>query len=166
MGTFGYDLRLPGQVFDGQVGLHSNYFRDFDPAVGRYIQSDPLGLRGDGVNTYAYARSNPLSRIDAFGLSSIDDKIAVATATGDVETLETLAEAADAPTAARIREIIARFNSTADQIISKECQGRVRGRFPKSVLGNTLKEILELAKEGDDEAKTAWKLLNDNRFKK
>jgi hypothetical protein len=46
------------------------------------------------------------------------------------------------------------------------CQASVRSRFPKSVLNNTLKEIKELAKGGDKDARTAWKLLNDNRFKK
>ena len=66
-GTFAYNLRLPGQVFDGAVGLHSNYFRDFDPATGRYIQSDPIGLRG-GINTYAYVAGNPLEYVDPLGL--------------------------------------------------------------------------------------------------
>jgi RHS repeat-associated protein len=46
-------------------GLY-NYFRDYDPAVGRYIESDPIGLNG-GINTYSYAYSNPLSWSDPQG---------------------------------------------------------------------------------------------------
>jgi len=57
----------PGQYFDQETGLHQNYFRDYDPKTGRYIQSDPVGLLG-GTNTYAYVRSNPLRLKDPSGL--------------------------------------------------------------------------------------------------
>ena len=70
LGSFTYELRFPGQFFDQATYLHYNYFRDYDPRTGRYLESDPIGLAG-GVNTYAYAGSNPLTRIDPQGLQEV-----------------------------------------------------------------------------------------------
>jgi RHS repeat-associated protein len=68
LGAFTYNLRFPGQIFDGQAGLHLNYFRDYDSATGRYTESDPIGLKG-GINTYLYSDADPLGRYDATGKS-------------------------------------------------------------------------------------------------
>lgn len=62
-------LRFPGQYFDPETGLHQNYFRDYQPGIGRYVQSDPIGLLG-GPNTYLYADANPLRYFDQFGLKT------------------------------------------------------------------------------------------------
>jgi len=66
LGTFVYNLRFPGQYYESETALSYNYFRDYDPKVGRYIESDPIGLRG-GVNAYAYVRGNPLTYRDPSG---------------------------------------------------------------------------------------------------
>jgi RHS repeat-associated protein len=67
-GTFRYALRFPGQYYDVEVGTHHNYFRDYDPAIGRYEQSDPMGILG-GVNTYVYVGGNPIGALDPYGLA-------------------------------------------------------------------------------------------------
>lgn len=64
--TFTLNLRHPGQYRDSETRFYYNHFRYYDPNGGRYITSDPIGLQG-GLNTYAYALSNPLSRIDPDG---------------------------------------------------------------------------------------------------
>ena len=66
---FVYNLRFPGQYWDNELGRASNGFRDYDPNLGRYIESDPLGLDG-GLNTYLYVNGNPMSQGDPNGLKS------------------------------------------------------------------------------------------------
>ncbi len=61
------NLRLPGQYYDAETGYHQNGYRDYDPALGRYLQPDPIGWRG-GWNPYVYVDGNPVSRIDPYGL--------------------------------------------------------------------------------------------------
>ena len=65
---FEFSLRFPGQYADRETGLAYNYFRDYDPAIGRYAKSDPIGLGGGMMNTYGYVWQSPLMFFDSFGL--------------------------------------------------------------------------------------------------
>jgi len=66
-GNFTYDLRFPGQIADAESGLSNNGFRSYASSLGRYVQSDPIGLAA-GVNTYGYVGQSPMTKIDPTGL--------------------------------------------------------------------------------------------------
>ena len=66
-GSLTYNIGFPGQYYDQLTGRYYNYMLDFDPGTGRYIESDPVGLRA-GVNTYTYADDIPTTLSDASGL--------------------------------------------------------------------------------------------------
>jgi RHS repeat-associated protein len=90
--TIAFSARFPGQYLDSETGLYYNYFRDYDPSIGRYIESDPIGILEDysepqmqiaitmGLmrtyndgsmlnHSYSYALNNPAGYADPFGLS-------------------------------------------------------------------------------------------------
>lgn len=60
------DLRLPGQWDQFEASLHQNWWRDYDPSLGRYLEADPIGLSG-GSNIFGYAAQNPTGRTDPRG---------------------------------------------------------------------------------------------------
>jgi RHS repeat-associated protein len=76
--TITNNLRFPGQYFDAETGLHYNYYRDYNPALGRYPQADPVGVlprgsRGGFNHLYAYVNNNPIRFTDPKGLQQSGD---------------------------------------------------------------------------------------------
>lgn len=70
LGQFSYGLRFPGQYLDAETGYHQNRWREYDPKLGRYVQSDPIGLAG-GLNPYLYADGSPLTKADPSGQNPV-----------------------------------------------------------------------------------------------
>ncbi|MFW5444564.1 MAG: RHS repeat domain-containing protein, partial [Methylococcaceae bacterium] len=68
--AFSYNLRFPGQYYDVETHKYYNFNRDYNPIIGRYIQSDPVGLNG-GLNSYTYTGQSPVSLIDPRGLKTV-----------------------------------------------------------------------------------------------
>ena len=75
-GSATVNLRMPGQYFDAESGIFYNWNRYYNPEIGRYISSDPIGLEG-GINTFLYAGANPVMMMDPQGLNSfiLNEKI-------------------------------------------------------------------------------------------
>ena len=63
-------FRLQNQYADRETGLHYNFFRYYEPDAGRFVNQDPIGLRG-GNNLYTFAPNVQMS-IDPLGLAAID----------------------------------------------------------------------------------------------
>jgi RHS repeat-associated protein len=61
-------LRFSAREFEGETGLYFMRARYYDPAAGRFISEDPIGLDG-GINPYVFAGNDPVNARDPLGLA-------------------------------------------------------------------------------------------------
>jgi RHS repeat-associated protein len=66
--AIGNRLLFTGRDYDPDTGWYNYRYRYYNPALGRFVQRDPVGLAGGSVNLYGYCRNNPVTLVDAFGL--------------------------------------------------------------------------------------------------
>ena len=110
-----------------------------------------------------------MNLIDPEVLQSVDcfnARLQSAIARGDVQQLGTMLEALDPEQQIIARNVIERFGSKTADWMGKYCKGQIQRKFPGQMKDKTLKEIFDLSRTGNRDAKTAWKLLNDSRFRK
>ena len=74
-GSFAQNLRFPGQYADAESGFSHNGMRDYVPALGRYLEADPIGIYDNagrvnaGMNPFLYVGADPMRSVDPWGLS-------------------------------------------------------------------------------------------------
>jgi len=71
-----------GRRFDRETGLYYYRARYYNPYIGRFLQTDPVGYSA-GINLYSYCGNNPLGRVDPLGLTSISVPIPINAITSD-----------------------------------------------------------------------------------
>jgi RHS repeat-associated protein len=157
--------------YHAQSGLYLTKYRVYEPGTGRWLSRDPIEETG-GINLYGYVWGDPINWVDPLGLTgspgdpSTIQVLRSAIARGDVRTLRNLMDALSPEQQALARSAIEKLESKAGDWLGKYCKGSVNREFPDQFRSKTLEEILKLANSGNKDAKKAWKLLNDNRFKK
>jgi RHS repeat-associated protein len=141
LGTFGFDQRFPGQVFDAETGLSQNWNREYNARQGRYIQSDPIGLQG-GINTFGYVGGDPLSFVDLRGLQATGGSLSIQGGGGG---------GCDPEKCGKLRaDIFRKFNLLLNELRKFDPVGDAKGGFNmpwgsgKTAPGGHAKEIQDL----------------------
>lgn len=144
---FVFNLRHGGvQYYDIETGLFYNWHRYYDPGTGRFPQSDPIGLLGGSLSTYAYGANNPLKFIDRLGLAldSIDAGIESAIVRGDTQALTNLIESGALSPAqeAAAQQGIRAIDILADSTSSTSRMAEIFGKTTRQI-----KRAIEVCKQ-------------------
>lgn len=70
-----FNLGFPGQYYDAETSAWNNGYRDYKSELGRYLESDPIGVAG-GTSTYVYVGGNPVGLTDPLGLAPASGAVA------------------------------------------------------------------------------------------
>lgn len=81
------NFRFPGQYFDAETGLNYNYYRDYNPVIGRYLEVDPIGNQQGKNHLYVYVNNSPVRFADRLGLEKTCTCLATFSAIGPNQAL-------------------------------------------------------------------------------
>ncbi len=70
-GTLVQPYGYTGREYDAESGLYYYRARNYDPAVGVFVQSDPIGFGAGTANIYGYVNNSPFNWVDPNGLASV-----------------------------------------------------------------------------------------------
>ncbi len=65
--------QFAGYRYDNETGLYYVRARYYSPGLGRFLQPDPIGVKG-GTNLYAYVNNDPINGTDPLGLCALSDE--------------------------------------------------------------------------------------------
>lgn len=133
---------FPGHYHDDETGLCYNRYRYYDPASGRYLSPDPVGLLG-GINAFAYARNRPTKLTDPLGLMAF---VLVQDRPDGAGNVEGFSNQARPPNHEPVRDpAITEAQDAADRHF-----GEGPGQFPRPSRSGNCAEIDALHRQADD----------------
>jgi RHS repeat-associated protein len=171
LGTTEPGYAFTGREWDPETRLYYYRARYYDPKIGRFVSEDPIPFV-DGPNPLSYVGNNPATFRDPLGLAtdSVTASLEAAIRNGNAGEIQAILDTAGdvlSPAAKQAAQAaLRRLQSRAEDIIARDCLGKINRVFPEEMRQKTLQEIINLARQGNKAAQTARKLLTSGEYLK
>ena len=134
-GAGGFPFRFTGQRMDAETGLYYYKARYYDPQIGRFLQTDPIGYN-DQMNLYAYVGNDPVNLLDPWGEKAFAWTVKLVK--GGVKKIKELADKKQAVDAAkRGQDILTTTRQRSSQVSAAASR---RGRAGRRDQGHVLRD--------------------------
>jgi RHS repeat-associated protein len=110
--AIGNRLLFTGRDYDPDTGWYNYRHRYYNPALGRFVQPDPIGLAGEDIHLYRYSLNSPTCWTDPTGLAVLQ----VTRQDGSIQTYYR-------PTSATIQQVLQQATNSGNLIDSMRIKG-------------------------------------------